>query len=102
MMKNGAPSGPSKLLGSARRCPSCEERPCVVGQRLCQQCRTAYQRLTRAKYQRRRLELAARRLLGLLTRGEQEKVREMAEEREQSLSSVLAGLVSDGLEGKLR
>jgi hypothetical protein len=58
-----------------------------------------YQRESRAKSRQRQLELAARRLLTLMKREYREKARQIAEERRQPLSTVVAVLATLALRG---
>src|SRR5215510_7233682 len=97
-MKNGMNAPPARRPAEARPCPRCEERPCVPGQRLCQPCRADLQRNNRAKHRSHRLEVAARRILTLMPPETQRGVRRIAEEQQQPLSMVLAGLAARALE----
>ncbi len=99
-VKNSAATNPPVCLAPSRPCPRCEEHPCVPGQRLCQPCRAALQREERERHRARRTELAARRLLALMTQEQQEKVRRMTEEQRRPLSAVLAGLAMCALAEK--
>lgn len=98
IVKNGLGTRHPRPPVAARQCPRCEERPCVPAQRLCQPCRAALQRNDRAKRRRRQLEVAARRLLALMTPDRQRRARQMTEEQQQPLSAVLMGLVAHAIQ----